>query len=323
MIRVDSVMERDIVTADKFDSVLVLAQKLRDRIGAVIILDDERIPVGIVTERDIVEALLRFKTSILEKQALDLMRTPLIVMSPDASIEAASDLMRGKMIRRVPVVENQKLLGIVSVRDVTNALEKSNALLQVQAEELKERANRDSLTGLYNKGYILDQLKYHIALARRSDRAMAFLMIDIDHFKTINDTYGHLCGDAMLKDLAEILQKRSRAVNIVGRYGGEEFAVIGPISDFKSAQFMAERLRRAVEKQVFNYEDNTIGMTISVGVSIWSKSIQEGDEMIRLADDALYTAKRSGRNRVVMSPLGRAPSDLDKTPSSWLDGVGV
>jgi diguanylate cyclase (GGDEF)-like protein len=304
MIRVESLMEKHVVTAARSDSVLVLAEKLRKhRIGALVIVDDKFYPVGIVTERDIVRAFLKYKERTFDKEAHAIMRYPVMGVTPDESIETAADLMAAKMVRRVPVVENNRLVGIISFEDITHALEQSNAMLRAQAEELREKANRDSLTGLYNKGYIMEQLDYHIELAKRSDDAMSLLMIDIDHFKTVNDTHGHLCGDEVLKELAGIFQERMRAVNIAGRYGGEEFVIIVPMSNFESAQHIAERLRKTVAQHDFRWGSRTVKITVSIGVAIWNKQSRSGKELVQIADDAMYEAKKGGRNRVVMGSL--------------------
>jgi diguanylate cyclase (GGDEF)-like protein len=306
-------MEKNIITATRTDTVLVLAEKLRmHRIGALVIVNDNYYPEGVVTERDIVRAFLKYREQTFDKKAHQIMRYPVMGVTPEESIETAADLMAEKMVRRVPVVENNRLVGIISFEDITNALEQSNALLRAQTEELREKANRDSLTGLYNKGFIIEQLNYHIELAKRSDDAMSLLMIDIDHFKEVNDTHGHLCGDEVLKELAVIFWERMRAVNITGRYGGEEFVIIAPMSNFESARNIAERLRKTVEEHVFRWGGREIRIRISIGVSIWNKHVKSGKEMIQIADDAMYEAKKGGRNRVVMGimPVAQYPKRM-------------
>lgn len=302
-------MERDIITAGQTASVMTLVALLEEhRIGAVIILDKKSFgPVGVVTERDIVYALKRYKGATLKKRAEDIMSSPLLALRPEESIETALEMMLTKRIRRVPVVEDQVLVGIVTYKDITAALGKSNALLEIQNELLKEKANRDPLTGLYNKGHIMEQLDYHLALARRSGDPMALMFIDIDFFKNVNDTYGHLCGDEILRQLAEILRSRSRAVNIVGRYGGEEFVIIGPISNYKSTKYMADRLRSIVERETFVFEGLEIKLTISIGVCLWNSCFRTKEEMIKVADEALYRAKAEGRNRVVIGEPNTDP----------------
>jgi diguanylate cyclase (GGDEF)-like protein len=313
MIRIESLMEKHVITAARSDSVLVLAEKLRThRIGALVIVDDDFFPEGIVTERDMVRAFLKFKEQTFDKKAHEIMHSPVLGVTPGESIETAADLMAEKMVRRVPVVENNRLVGIISFEDIANALEESNAQLRAQAEELREKANRDSLTGLYNKGFLFEQLDYHIELAKRSNEAMAVLMIDIDHFKKVNDTHGHLCGDEVLRELAAIFRERMRAVNVAGRYGGEEFTIIAPMSTFQSARYMAERLRKTVEGHGFQWRGKKIRITVSIGVSLWNKHVKSGKEMIQIADDAMYDAKKGGRNRVAMGimPVSRYPRSI-------------
>jgi diguanylate cyclase (GGDEF)-like protein len=211
--------------------------------------------------------------------------------------------MQLNRVRRIPVTSGDKLIGIVSYRDLTNALQKSFKTLLEKTEELEEKVNTDPLTGLYNRRVISGQLKYQVDLARRSGHPMSIIMIDIDHFKKINDTYGHQCGDSVLKKLADILKDKSRSINIVGRYGGEEFIIIGPISDDKTAYYMAERLRTLVENTDFSCDESgkIFKVTISAGVAVWNGSIKSGRELLKLADEALYLAKRSGRNQVRMA----------------------
>ncbi|HRU39692.1 MAG TPA: GGDEF domain-containing protein, partial [Candidatus Goldiibacteriota bacterium] len=183
------------------------------------------------------------------------------------------------------------------------ALRKSYYALQEKAEALEIEVKTDPLTGLYNRRAINSQLKHQIELSIRSGQVMAVIMADIDHFKKINDTYGHQCGDEVLKNIAQILKEKTRSINIVGRYGGEEFIIIGPISDHKTAFYAAERLRVEVENTVFKCPDSgsEFRLTISAGVAVWHKKIKTAKEMVRLADEALYAAKKSGRNRVIMA----------------------
>jgi len=161
-------------------------------------------------------------------------------------------------------------------------------------------AMQDDLTGLNNRRSIQQVLTQQIALARRSQRPLALLLIDIDHFKQINDTHGHLSGDKALRDVAVCLRERLREQDMVGRWGGEEFIAILPDTDGAGAQALAEALRVATERASFSSIDGQpIPMTISIGLHVLALSSgNQRDDMIGAADRALYLAKQNGRNRV-------------------------
>lgn len=161
-------------------------------------------------------------------------------------------------------------------------------------------AMQDELTGLNNRRAIQQVLTRQIALARRSHRPLALLLIDIDHFKQINDTHGHLSGDKALRDVALCLRERLRAQDLVGRWGGEEFIAILPDTDVSGALALAEALRVATAQASFSSIDGQpIPMTISIGLHVLDLSSgNQRDDMIGAADRALYLAKHNGRNRV-------------------------
>lgn len=161
-------------------------------------------------------------------------------------------------------------------------------------------AMQDDLTGLSNRRSIQQVLTQQIALARRSNRPLALLLIDIDHFKQINDTHGHLSGDQALRNVAICLKERLRAQDIVGRWGGEEFIAILPDTDEAGALALAEALRAATEQARFaGLDGQPIALTISIGLhALELSSGNERDDMLGAADRALYLAKEKGRNRV-------------------------
>lgn len=165
-----------------------------------------------------------------------------------------------------------------------------------------EAAVRDPLTGIYNKRYFLDRLRGEYAYSVRHTVPLSLLLFDIDHFKQINDTYGHPAGDTVLKTLAQVISRTIRAEDIFARYGGEEFAVIARELESAPAYAFAERLRRVVESTRFEAEGYHIPVTISVGIATLGPTnfLDEAD-MIREADQNLYVAKRAGRNRVERS----------------------
>jgi diguanylate cyclase (GGDEF)-like protein/PAS domain S-box-containing protein len=165
-------------------------------------------------------------------------------------------------------------------------------------EELRRLATTDSLTGMFNRGHFLELSKREVGRALRYHRPLSLMMIDIDHFKRINDNYGHDAGDRVLQTFALVGRDQIRDVDIFGRIGGEEFAILLPDTDFSSAGEVAERLRREVERTGVAVRDETVKITISIGVSTVSASIQNLDSLMTSADKALYKAKWEGRNRV-------------------------
>jgi len=172
----------------------------------------------------------------------------------------------------------------------------------------KERADarnlslalEDELTGLSNRRSILEQLTRHLAQAKRANRPLALLILDIDYFKRINDEHGHLSGDKVLRDVVDCLQSRLRTQDVLGRWGGEEFIAILPDTDETGAAALAEQLRVAVERMRFSAVDGQgIVLTLSIGVhALRTGHEDECDDMIGAADRALYRAKDKGRNRV-------------------------
>lgn len=155
----------------------------------------------------------------------------------------------------------------------------------------------DALTGTHNKRFLLESLEKEIPRARRHARPLALLMFDIDHFKSVNDNYGHLAGDYVLKELATQLKTRLRPDDLLARYGGEEFGVALPETPMEGALKIAEELRKLVEKHRFVFENEEIPVTISIGAAVLD---EKADVLgfVKAADEKLYDAKRSGRNRV-------------------------
>ena len=166
-------------------------------------------------------------------------------------------------------------------------------------EEIYRLTTVDGLTQVYNKRYFLEVLEREISRGHRYGRELSLIMFDIDHFKQVNDTYGHLAGDHVLKHLASVIKERIRREDIMARYGGEEFAIVLPEIDAYNARQFSEKIRRLVERTEFKFEDTAIPITISIGVISAGSETSSPTEFIKLADEHLYEAKRSGRNCVV------------------------
>jgi diguanylate cyclase (GGDEF)-like protein len=166
-------------------------------------------------------------------------------------------------------------------------------------KQLFESALRDGLTHTFNRRYFLDRLNGEMRFAVRHGKQMALLFIDIDHFKKINDTYGHQAGDAVLTGVARVMMTTIRAEDVLARYGGEEFAIICREIELGGAEALARRLCAAVGSGRFEYNGQIIPVTVSIGAAV-DKSIEQPQALIAAADAAMYEAKRTGRNRVCL-----------------------
>ncbi|MGB0715540.1 MAG: GGDEF domain-containing response regulator [Phycisphaerae bacterium] len=176
----------------------------------------------------------------------------------------------------------------------------NNKLVTAQ-EQLRQQAITDSLTGLPNRRAAMDQLKTMWSGAVRRDQSLCAAMIDIDHFKNFNDTYGHDVGDKVLKIVAHTLTKAARDCDPVFRLGGEEFLVLCPQANESQAVVAAERLRQAIEESKLDVNGESLTITASIGVAERTPDMARQDDLIKIADEALYAAKRNGRNRVYSS----------------------
>jgi len=210
--------------------------------------------------------------------------------------------------------EQGEAVGISAiVRDITerrqaeDALQKANEQLRAKMEkieqlkeELREQAIHDPLTGLYNRRYLNEALMRELARAGRENNPLSVIISDIDHFKMINDTYGHLVGDKFLVEIARLMKKYARGSDIVCRYGGEEFLLVLPGTTLDSAAKRAEEIRQKCAEIILQHEGKDLKVTMSFGVAIYPDHGKEAEEIIVKADKALYRAKAQGRNRTVM-----------------------
>lgn len=165
-------------------------------------------------------------------------------------------------------------------------------------EEIYRLTVLDGLTQVHNRRYLSEFLDRELARAHRYDRPLALALFDIDRFKRINDTHGHLAGDTVLRQLAALLKGVVRKDELLARYGGEEFAIVLPETSVEAGVAAGERLREAVEGHRFEYEGEVIPVTVSVGVAVSSADVAGPTELLDAADQKLYQAKNAGRNRV-------------------------
>jgi len=182
-----------------------------------------------------------------------------------------------------------------------NSREKSYAKLLSLSSELKKASYSDFLTGLANRRNIQQHLEHEKNRYERQENPFSIILCDIDHFKKINDTYGHDRGDIVLKSIAGILTGTLRKVDIVSRWGGEEFLILLPAIDQQGSSIVAERLRQAIEQMIIQDDHFVIKVTMSFGVITWKDNDSDMEEFIKKADQNLYRAKEEGRNKVITS----------------------
>jgi len=215
--------------------------------------------------------------------------------------------------------QNGEVTGtMLLLRDITEQ--------KVIEDKLKGLAVRDSLTLIYNHSYLKQVLTREVERASSRDSAVSFIILDLDSFKSYNDSFGHPAGDQLLKELAHIMQKHVRANDTVGRYGGDEFAAILPDADLSAALEVAERLRTVIENFSFPHSELVHGgkITVSVGIACYPLQAKNAADLVRLADEAMYKVKRTTKNRVeVYSSVLEELSLQEKEGESFLHNLEV
>jgi diguanylate cyclase (GGDEF)-like protein len=209
-----------------------------------------------------------------------------------------------------------RLRSMLRIKRLQEELEERERQLLEANERLRHMSRTDGLTGLDNRRYLEQQLDMMYAHSERLGEPLSVVICDLDRFKSVNDTYGHAAGDAVLKQFAMILKREAREIDRVARYGGEEFVILLPGTVLDAAVTFAERVRKGIEGHTFTFDGGTLQRTASFGVAAWPHpKIGNCDGILRAADDALYVAKETGRNRVV-----RFDSDEFNTHTSATDG---
>lgn len=189
------------------------------------------------------------------------------------------------------------------LRDSQRALEQKLEEIQALQAQLREQATRDPLTGLYNRRFFSDSLEREMARSLREGEVLSLVMIDVDWFKRVNDSWGHQVGDEVLKMLASLVQSQLRASDVPCRYGGEEFLILLPGMSAQAAQERAEHLRASFASTPVTWDDKQMFATISIGLATTRGACSRAEDLVQCADEALYQAKTAGRNRVVTALL--------------------
>ena len=205
---------------------------------------------------------------------------------------------------------------VARLRQGREELAAINETLRQKNFELHEISIRDSLTGLYNRKYLMETLDKEVSRSQRHSHSFSLLVIDIDHFKKYNDTYGHLAGDEVLRRLAAVFTESIRSSDYAARYGGEEFIIILPETGAGQGVEAVERIRHKMAEERFGGEDESIKVTISVGVASYPENGEDAETVIRNADAALYEAKELGRNRVVLATTDKKKRKKKKSKAN-------
>jgi diguanylate cyclase (GGDEF)-like protein len=195
--------------------------------------------------------------------------------------------------RRTALKEKTKILGYVYfIQDITKHKE--------NVQSLNNMANYDFLTEIYNRRRLMEEIEKELLRAKECCNSISILMIDIDHFKRINDKYGHLIGDEVLRKVAQICKDKLRTTDVIGRYGGEEFIVMLPSTNKENAEVIAERIRESIQNLKMNFKEGEVNITVSIGITcaIIKDNTTDIEKMIHEADKGLYHAKNHGRNQV-------------------------
>jgi diguanylate cyclase (GGDEF)-like protein len=210
--------------------------------------------------------------------------------------------------RRVGQLMRQKSLLEEAVRTRTTDLEREKTELVRMREQMRHFAEHDGLTGVWNHRIIVERLRGEVERSQRDGTPLTVILVDLDHFKRINDVFGHMAGDLALKETGTLFQRAVRSYDWVGRYGGEEFLLILPGAELEAARTRAEDLRQSLQEATIGEGDRRFSVTASFGVA--SGFPNDHEALIQAADAALYRAKGSGRNCVVASEIPLADASV-------------
>ncbi|MFZ5477322.1 MAG: diguanylate cyclase [Myxococcota bacterium] len=331
-ISVARVMSTDLLEARPEETVAAVAARMHARSTGSALVTRHGALDGLFTERDLLKRVVGAGRSPDTTTVGEVMTTDVHVLDVATPVGVAFELLNARGFRHVPVTAGGRLVGVVSMRDLfrvrlrhveallseeAGALKqardllaldddgRARALMDVNAR-LRELALTDELTGLYNHRYLMQRLDEEMARAVRHKTALALLIVDIDHFKKVNDTWGHTTGDLVLRHVADVLRSsvgggrviaRLRRGDIVARYGGEEFAVMLPDARCRGARVVADRIhadlaaRPAIVPNV-----GEVPVRVSIGAASWPHCAADLDDLVRAADTALYAAKEAGRD---------------------------
>ena len=275
-----------------------MARRLREfNIGALVVTNSDDQLIGIVSERDLVGAVASTPTELEETTVADIMTNNVITCTPKDGVRLVLSKMNSNRIRHIPVVNGEKPITVISIRE-----------FETICNHLQDLALTDELTGLSNRRHFMEMLAAELSRYSRTKIPFSIAMADIDHFKKINDTYGHDVGDDAIVKLADIMRDKLRTHDIIGRLGGEEFGIIFPNTELPGAVLACEKLAALIRSESIKSGDADVSFTVSFGVAQMDGKTDGVGGLMKLADELLYKSKNGGRDRVSFRPLKLAES---------------
>lgn len=281
------------------------ASELTKRCRPDVIILESILPYGHVRQEAVMSMrhLLRIQT---EQVFIILAREEDQAAAVYALQEGASDYLLFDQVQHDPVCLYRSIKNAVQRKQLerefartVELLRQRNSELEMLNQQLWKLSHTDELTGYFNRRHIVSRMEEEISRSLRYEMALSVVLADIDHFKRINDTFGHLAGDRALQTIADLFRSKLRESDLIGRFGGEEFLLILPHTDLSGAEAFCHRLRDHVEKHPLQLGDQSVTMTSSFGVATLSPELDTSQKLLRIADRNLYRAKYLGRNRVV------------------------
>ncbi len=291
----------------------VLKRSFRFRMARLALLKPAGEGIDVVYEIELGRSYAKVTPDNFDKELADMaiqtQKEILLTPQDDSIFLKRLSIIKGfETLISIPLVSEEKIAGVLYIENIPRIYFENFLILagqfaiQLQKvilyKKVQAMAITDSLTEVFTRRYFLERFREEIRRSMRRKSSMSFLMLDLDHFKEKNDKFGHLVGDVILKEIAKVLKANLREIDIIGRYGGEEFGVVLTAINKQAALQAAERLRLGVEHSVFRAYDEKVSITVSIGMASFPEDGVDEYGLIEAADKALYRAKTKGRNRI-------------------------
>lgn len=298
--------KRPIVAVRPNASLRETAGVLRQQdIGAVLVTDAQSKILGIISERDLVRAVWNFGNDLANRSVSEVMTCSVITCTPADDVLTTLAQMNERAIRHIPLIEAGTVQAMISIREFEHA-----------CRQLEVQAYTDELTGLANRRLFMGVLTKEVNRYRRFQTPYSVAMLDIDHFKVVNDKYGHEAGDKVLRTLSDLMVRELRPFDEVARLGGEEFAILFPNTELEDALKACQRLLEAIRQEEVADGGAKIRFTASFGLVCSNDPALEGGTVLKQADQLLYKAKSDGRDRVASNASAHSAFPADELKSA-------